>query len=237
MSYLVEERPSSSPFVERIWHGQTREAGRFISVAASHWEMVVWKEDDDLHLAVRGPETHATVVPVPKNSESFGVIFSLGTHMPHLPIDELVDQSIVLPKAGKHSFWLKGAEWELPTFENMDTFVERLVREEIVSREMLVTDALKGHKHDVSLRTAFRRFLYATGMTKGTVYQIERARHATLLLQNGMSILDTIDAAGYYDQPHLTRSLKRFIGQTPAVLLDNEKSEAMSFLYKTLSLD
>ncbi len=39
------------------------------------------------------------------------------------------------------------------------------------------------------------------------------------LLQQGVSIVDTVDQAGYADQPHLTRSLKRFIGQTPAQLL------------------
>ena len=40
------------------------------------------------------------------------------------------------------------------------------------------------------------------------------------------------DDAGYFDQPHLTRSLKRLIGQTPAELL-RVGSEELSFLYKT----
>ncbi|WP_244422604.1 hypothetical protein [Ktedonobacter racemifer] len=53
--------------------------------------------------------------------------------------------------------------------------------------------------------------------------QIERARSATLLLQQGVSIPDTILEAGYYDQPHLTRSLTRFIGQTPAELLHHSR--------------
>ncbi len=46
-----------------------------------------------------------------------------------------------------------------------------------------------------------------------------RARHARTLLQQGISILDTVEQAGYADQPHLTRSLKRFMGQTPAQIL------------------
>jgi hypothetical protein len=33
------------------------------------------------------------------------------------------------------------------------------------------------------------------------------------------SILDTVDLAGYADQPHLTGSLKRYMGQTPAQIL------------------
>jgi methylphosphotriester-DNA--protein-cysteine methyltransferase len=35
-------------------------------------------------------------------------------------------------------------------------------------------------------------------------------------LEQGVSILDTIHEAGYFDQLHLTNSLKRFLGQTPA---------------------
>ena len=63
------------------------------------------------------------------------------------------------------------------------------------------------------------RFLRATGLTHGLVVQIERAQHALKLLQHGMPILDTVEQAGYADQPHLTRSLKRLVGQTPAQIL------------------
>jgi methylphosphotriester-DNA--protein-cysteine methyltransferase len=66
------------------------------------------------------------------------------------------------------------------------------------------------------------RFLHATGLTQSTVYQIERARRAAALLQQGMPILDTVFEAGYFDQAHLTRSLKRFMGQTPAQLVRSD---------------
>jgi methylphosphotriester-DNA--protein-cysteine methyltransferase len=39
------------------------------------------------------------------------------------------------------------------------------------------------------------------------------------LLQQGVSILDTVDQAGYFDQPHLTRALKHLMGQTPAQII------------------
>lgn len=68
----------------------------------------------------------------------------------------------------------------------------------------------------MSFSTVRRRFLRATGLRPGTVRQIERARKAELLLKQGQSILDTVYEAGYFDQPHLTRSLKHFLGQTPA---------------------
>jgi AraC-like DNA-binding protein len=64
-----------------------------------------------------------------------------------------------------------------------------------------------------------RRFLNATGLTHRAVRQIERAREAARLLARGTPILDTVVQLGYADQPHLTRALKRFAGQTPAQLL------------------
>ena len=70
-------------------------------------------------------------------------------------------------------------------------------------------------------------------MTHSTFRQIERARHATNLLKQGVSILDTVHEAGYFDQAHLTRSLKYLIGQTPAEIIRGEQQ--LSFLYKTMS--
>jgi methylphosphotriester-DNA--protein-cysteine methyltransferase len=83
----------------------------------------------------------------------------------------------------------------------------------------------------LSLRSAQRHFLRATGLTHSTVRQIERARHATNLLKQGVSILDTVYEAGYFDQAHLTRSLKYRIGQTPAEIVRGKQQ--LSFLYKT----
>jgi len=75
--------------------------------------------------------------------------------------------------------------------------------------------------------------LRATGLTQSAARQIERARYATYLLQQGVSILDTVEQAGYFDQPHLTRSLKHLIGQTPAQILQKNRPEQMPFLYNT----
>jgi methylphosphotriester-DNA--protein-cysteine methyltransferase len=100
-------------------------------------------------------------------------------------------------------------------------------------REPIVGAALQGQLKDLSLRSVQRRFVQSTGVTQGTIRQIERARYATLLLKQGVSIVDTIFEAGYFDQAHLTRSMKYFIGQTPAQILRQSRPEQLSFLYKT----
>ncbi len=83
-------------------------------------------------------------------------------------------------------------------------------------RDPAVEAALRGHKPDVSVRSLQYRFLRATGLPHKTIRQIERARGAASLLGQGGPISDAALELGYFDQAHLTNSLKRFVGRTPA---------------------
>jgi methylphosphotriester-DNA--protein-cysteine methyltransferase len=76
---------------------------------------------------------------------------------------------------------------------------------------------------DMSPRTLRYRFLRSTGLTQSHIRQMKRAQHAASLLRQGVSILDTVFEAGYFDQPHLTRSLKQFLGYTPSQILQSVK--------------
>lgn len=220
-----EERPSDSSFVDMIWHSQSQGGGSFMSLAASKLEMVVTRQKDAISFSVLGPLTRAFLAPVPEDAEFIGITFKLGTFMPILPVSKLVDGGINLPEAASQSFWLHGSAWQLPTFDNADTFVDRLVHQGLLARDPIVEAALQGYGTDLSPRSVQRRFRRITGLTHGALVQIERARYAMTLLQQGVSILDTIDLAGYYDQPHLTRSLRHFIGQTPAQIIASRRSE------------
>ena len=55
----------------------------------------------------------------------------------------------------------------------------------------------------------------AVGLSRRTLQVIARARHAARRLRAGAAVADVVCEAGYYDQPHLTRSLRRLIGHTP----------------------
>ena len=200
-----------------MWHSRSEHSGSFISIAAPRWEMVVSKYQGKTFLTVRGPETKPTPLTYPAGAEWFGIDFELGTFMPMLPPARVLNMNDVnLPEASSRSFWLHGSAWEFPTFDNADIFVERLRREGLLVHDPLVDAVLHQHPHDLSPRSAQYRFLRATGLTHRALHQIGRARQAAALLQQGMPILDVVHTAGYFDQPHLTRSLKRFIGQTPA---------------------
>ena len=221
MSLSFNERPSDSPFVERIWRSHSEHAGSFSSIAVAHWEMVVTKYKGRTTMTIRGPETKATPMEFSVGAEWFGIDFTLGTFMPYLPPAEVMDlHDITLPEASGQSFWLCGSPWQFPNYENADTFIDRLVREGLLVRDAVVDAATKGQPQVLSPRSVQYRFLQSTGLPQRTIRQIERARHAAARLKEGVSILDIVYEAGYSDQPHLTRALKRFIGHTPAQITD-----------------
>ena len=232
MIFNFMERPSDSPFVEVIWRNFCESGGSFISMATSHWQMVVTIHEGKTKITVRGPETKATPAFCPPGAEHFGIYFKHGVVMPQLPASQYRDGMVDLPEARSDSFWLNGSAWQFPNYGNADTFIDRLVRGGLLIREPVVDTVLRSDLQELSIRSVQRRFLRATGLTRGALSQIDRARHATGLLQQGVSIVDTVDQAGYADQPHLTRSLKHFIGLTPAQLLRNREPEQLSFLSK-----
>ena len=230
MLITFADRPSDSPFIERVWRSHSDRTGVFHSIAACHWDMVVCRLEGRTSLIVRGPETKATRADCPPEGEWFGVRFKLGTFMPLMRCGDLRDRNdVTLPNATHRSFWLTGSAWEFPTFENAETFVERLVRKGLVASDRMVEGAIRGELQNVTTRTEQRRVLRVTGLTRGAIHQIERARRATILLRRGKPILDVVHETGYYDQAHLTRSLQRFIGQSPAQIAQGK--EQLSFLY------
>ena len=214
--FAFERGSSNTPLVNTTWSTQSRSEKSFLSVAVCHWEMVVTRQEEGAWLTVRGPETRATTAPVPTNAEFFGIQFSHGTFMPDLDPRRLVDGSLTLPATSPGSFWLDGSAWELPGPGNADVFVERLVHAGLLVHDPIVAAAVHDDVVELSTRTLERRVMRATGLTRGLIRQIQRAERAVELLGRGVPALEVARLAGFVDQPHLTRSLKRFVGQTPS---------------------
>jgi AraC-like DNA-binding protein len=216
--FAFEDLASGSGHVSAAWRTLSAPGPgeRFLSVAVPHWEMVVTRQAAATTLTVRGPETTASVAPIPPDAEFLGIQFRLGSYMPRLDMRRLVDSSITLPAATRSTFRLDGATFELPSPGNVDVFVDHLVRAGLIVHDPLVPAALADDVAGLSRRSVERRVARATGLTRGTIRQIRRAERAVALLDRGVPPLEVARRAGYADQPHLTRSLKRFVGQTPS---------------------
>lgn len=211
-----EERASDSPYIESITRGYTASDGSTIRPSEINWHLVITQVNGKTLPIVVGPWSKSGLVSWGGGAEILWIKFKLGTFMPHLPTRDFLDSEIVLPGASCNSFWLNSTTWQFPDYNNVETFIEHLVHDDMLVRDTMVKDVLEGYSSDLSSRTLRHRFLRSTGLTQSHIYQYERAMQAASLLEQGVSILDTVFESGYFDQPHLTRSLKQFLGFTPA---------------------
>lgn len=231
MTLAFEDRPSDSRYIDRVWRSRSHDIDEMTSIATGHWTLVVWEEAGSLHAAVQGPESRAARAPVPKDASFLGIRFALGTTLRGLPMDRLVDGDVQLPDVTRHSLWLAGSRWSIPDFENAEEFVRALVHADVLVQDPVVVRALDGEPTELSVRSVRRRFLGATGLTQQTILQIERARRAASMVKDGLPIPKVTYDLGYFDHPHLARSLRRFIGQTATELRDGRNTQ-LSLLYK-----
>ena len=221
--FPIENRFERSDFVERIWRTRGVPDKAMISVAVPHWQIVVVKSSHaPMSVIARGPETKASIVEIPQDAEFLGIEFKIGTFIPALAVEALVDIGKEIDTVSRNEINLAGSKWEIPNFENAADFVACLARDGALVRDPLVEQTLLREPVAITERSVQRRFLRATGLTYGTVRQIERAERTVALLTAGTPILDAVEIAGYSDQAHMTRSLQRFLGKTPGRLVSSK---------------
>jgi AraC-like DNA-binding protein len=219
-----ETRSSDSPYVEQIGRLCIERESVSLCQASGLWNMLVVRYQDERSLSVWGPMTKGATMLYREGAEILSITFPLGTFLPQMPVGPLADTGEFLPRTSATSFWLGDFSWQFPSYENVEMFVNKLVRKGLLVHDPVVDAALQDQAQAMSKRSLQRRFRHATGLSLRTLQALERARHAATLLRQGTSVLDTVEEAGYFDQPHLTRALKRFIGQTPTQIARMGKS-------------
>ncbi|WP_018180267.1 hypothetical protein [Jongsikchunia kroppenstedtii] len=196
------------------------------SVARAHWDFVFWEGADGVHAGIQGPESCASQAPVPNDAEFLGVRMALGAFVPTFPMPALVDGFVEFPVDGDW-FYLAGDRIRKPRFGDAEEFVAGLARKEI----LVVPDI---HDRSVTDRTRQRRYLAAVGLPQRTVHQIDRANDAAVRLGEGQQWASFLHDSGYFDQPHMARSLRRFIGRSATELTEGATTGSpLSLLYKT----
>lgn len=205
----------SSPLVEAVTHTVFEDEGSIQFRPDGCWDFAIMKSAGGTVVLRTGLTTSAVTHHYAPGDEILSIAFKAHSFMPLMPGETMRDQGVVLEGVGRDRFWLGTQVVEIPTLETVDAFVERLVRQEIVEDNRLVASVVAGHPMAMSERTLQRHFLKTTGLTYKAFTQIERAQQAIALLQQGRPAADVAFALGYSDQPHMIRSIKAIMGQTP----------------------
>lgn len=212
-SQLISRR-ADSPFVQAITNWVIGNNNQSIATPDGCWDLVVLKQGGKTNILLTGQTTRAVSLPFTAGDEIMTISFKASAYLAGVPAADLLDRGVLLPTTNR-SFQLASDTFEIPTFDNAEGFITSLMRKEQIYQDEVVEQALKHDAPAYSLRSIQRRFLRATGLTHNYFRQIQRAREAATLLQNGVPAVDVAFQTGYADQPHLSRSLKRILGRTP----------------------
>lgn len=217
MTFFAEGRSSDAPYVDSIWRGDADNDHTLMCPADGRWNLCFTRLNGQVEVSIEGPLTQAASITHVKGVDWLVIKFKLGAFLSCITTSDLLDGEIRLPEAAsQQSFWLGGSCWQLPSFENADTFVDWLVREQIVQFDPVIDAALRDIPQSLSARSVRHHFLQTIGLRQSHVRNIERARDAMLRVNHGVPILDVVHELGYADQPHLTRSIRRYMGYSPS---------------------
>ena len=214
-----EIRGSDSPLVERVTKVTYDAPTKEWSTPDGCWDLVVLERQGRTIVLQTGLISRPVLLENQAGDSYLAISFKPGVFAPKTPGVDMVDRGLARPLVSARAFAMEGETLELPTFENAEGLVERLARRGLILRDELVESATEGRPHAISTRSMQRHFLAALGMTPKQFSQIKRACLAVDLLREGLTPASVAVQAGYSDQPHLTRSLKAIMGQTPGELL------------------
>jgi hypothetical protein len=210
-----DERPADSPLVQRITHVRLAGKDGTVTTPDGCWDLVFLRLRGRVVALQTGLITRPVKLGFASGDEYLCISFKPGVFMPRLPGDQMLDRGVQRPTVSRRAFWMDGDTMEIPTFQNAEGLVTRLARQGLLQRDEIVEGVLTGSPRAISPRSVQRHFLRATGMTRKAFEQIQRANRAVDLLRQGRAAVDVALELGYADQPHLVRSLKRTMGQTP----------------------
>jgi hypothetical protein len=213
-----DERAGDSPLVERVTHARFVGDGGDVTTPDGCWDLVVMRVGGATQVLQTGVITRPVRLGFGPGDEYLCISFKPGVFMPQLPGDQMVDRGLPRPLVSRRAFWLEGDSLEIPTFENAEGLVARLARQGKLAQDEIVARSVGGDPWAISERSLERHFRRTLGVTPKTMQQILRARQAVHLLVQGRPAVAVATELGYSDQPHLVRSLKKLIGQTPREL-------------------
>lgn len=220
MSLVFTTITGELPLVRRVWSASCDAPTAFTSAAKASAMIAFARGDAGVTVHLRGPETAGTAMSCPEGCEFFGVELRLGAYLPLYPPSGLTDlNDALLPTLPGNRILLGNRDWEMPTAQNVDVFLDRLVRADLLVLDPVV-DGIRhgGRPRGMSERTAQIRFRRAVGISRRKLVSIEQAQCAARILAAGRPIADAVAAGGYYDQPQLARAMRWATGHTPGEL-------------------
>lgn len=206
-----------------MWTARALTDGVYNATPDGSWDLIHIEKPDGLHLVfLTGQQSQPASVPY--QAGEISIVISFAAHFflqsGPLPPDGAIIEFLPVV-AGRFSF--ASLDLPLPTYDNAELIASELLSAGVLRKDPVVTGGLGLMNFAASERSLQRHFREATGLSQKDFEQIRRAQEAVRLLQAGGKPADVAVAAGYTDQAHMTKSIKRIMGRLPTKVGDINK--------------
>ncbi|SDY70223.1 Helix-turn-helix domain-containing protein [Micromonospora pattaloongensis] len=216
---MWEEGASRHPAIRTIWRAHVEEPGRYLLAANEFWGIsFIRHTDGTVSAELDGPTVQARTTTSVRGEDYWGLELRAHVFVQGVEKMTLLEATHRLPVTDD-CVLLGGCHAPVPRWGGLEDFVDSLLAAGALVADEDVRRALRGDYSGLARRTWQRRFRAVTGLSPKQVQQLQRARHAYVLLQSGMPAAEAAVAAGFADQSHLTRSLRRIRNETPARII------------------
>lgn len=217
MTQVHTRRNSAHPLIDTIWTTQNTDDGIYSATPDGSWDLIVLiQSDGSKSMMITGQATRPMDVPYRKDTGSVVISFVPGAYIPGYAGKTLLDSFELLSNADANHFVLCGQTFAIPTYETAEDLVESLIAAQLLFADPVVYALSSGVSMAVSPRSSQRHFVNSAGITQKNLSQIERAQLAVQQLQRGEKPSKVAANAGYADQPHMARDLKKIMGIKPS---------------------
>lgn len=219
MTPCTSSRESSSPLVDHVASHDYTQLTHATSLPDGCWDLVVIRDPlGQTHAMITGAITKPIHLGFGDGYKVFNIAFRPEAFVPHLSARALLNGDLKLPTAAPGKVWIGSHVVELPTYDNAESFIDKMTRNGLIVRDKLVASVLSNNPMAASERSVQRHFLQTTGMSYKAMQQINRSWTAINMLRSGTRTADVAHSLGFTDQAHMTHVLKAIMGLTPAAI-------------------
>lgn len=202
-----------------VWWAEIDQDADYVEAANEFWGLAFGVLADGRPSATLiGPSLEPRELHLVAGESGWGVELAAHVFVRQLDKRRLLGEMRDLPTDGRW-FELAGVRFPVRDVGALESLVETLFRQGILAADEGVAAALRGQPVPQSPRSLHRHVVSATGLGPKKHEQLQRARSAYALLQEGWSPASAAAEAGFADQAHMTRAFTALAGKSPARIL------------------
>lgn len=221
MTQQHRRRKSKNPFIDTVTQSIAITDGTYLVTPDGSWDLIVAKDADGSQIIfITGQVSKPSRLDYKTGQRSVVISFAAHTYLTLFYGAPFTDDYCMLSMPDAEHFELAGHVLPLPTYENAERIVAQMAEDGLLATDAVVAGVIRGTPKAASKRSVERHFKTTTGLSPKKIAAIRRAGQAVRRLKSGDNPSVVAADAGYYDQSHLAKELRRLMDATPSDVND-----------------